>query len=273
VAIAFGAACQSLSGLNAPEPDGGADATIGPGDDDAAPGDDAATDGGADASLGNDAAFCNALDGSAVLCDDFENGIYDGGPWDLTVVNAGTLGVASSAAGAGNHELLVSIPALGGTAGYEADLRRSFALPGTSRATLTYRFAIDAPPGAGNVQLMNLFSMNPDGSYFTIFLLVTTTQIALSEKFFPPDAGAPTELDHPITFAFKSWHTAKLDVRLTSPPHMTFAIDGTNAFDGDTLTTLVPGKPVVSAGIRFAQAPTGPLTLHVDDITFSVFSK
>lgn len=263
------AACSlttSLSGLaGPPEDDAAASADVNA---------DAAADSRAhvDASDAADAApvvpYCQTVIPTPVFCDDFERTTPQGTWSSLIVGGGGVITTAPSTRGAG-RELRSVIPVFSGGGVSEAKLRRTFA--DSDVVTLSYSLRIDAAPTQGEQQAMVLMVTYPGSvDFFEAYLFVRPDGVKLVEQTFPGGGVGTGSIfkEHALTpaISFGSWQRIELTATLFKPPRLRLTIDGKVAFEGPADPFFRPGKPSVSAGIHYANGPSGPLSVRVDDL-------
>lgn len=263
------AACTlttSLSGLAGP-----------PEDADASP-PDAATDadaGSPDADAGGDGApllpYCQTLIPAPAFCDDFERASPQGA-WSLIRLGGGGALATEPSTRRAGRELNSVIPLFGDGGVSEARLLRSF--DDANEVTLSYALRVDGPPAQSVQQIMAIVvNLAVGRDFFHAYLFVRREGITLVEQTFPGGGSAGSVFrEHPldVPIRFGSWQRVTLTETLSAPPHLRLTVDGKVAFDGAADPFFRRGTPSVSAGIHYSDAPSGPLSVRVDDLFVTV---
>jgi hypothetical protein len=235
------------------------------------------TDGGIDAA---DAAptvpYCDSLVPKATFCDDFErsNATVVGSWGSRDLSGGGVVSIDPSTRTATGHELTTSIPVFAAGSISQAALHRTFD-GSAQRIKLSYALRIEAAPGQGSQQVM-LVSVSPPASnndFFQTYLFVTPSGVVLVEQTFPAGAGAggnfvQNTLSKPIVFG--QWQRIEMTVTLAAPASVLLTVDGTVAFSGAADPAYRPGQVSVAGGIHYTVTPSGPLALHIDDLSIDL---
>lgn len=276
-AAAAGAACSlaSLSDLSSGDDDGGARAKdagapdAAEGRDAGAPDDGGSTDAPADAPP--NATFCATITPKPLFCDDFERPDPKGTWGDPSLSGGGALATVPSTRGAG-RELLATIPVFGAGGVSSARMERTF--PETDEVSVSYALRVDAAPGQGGQQIMNVVVYLPaNGDFFSTYVFVRPEDITLVEQTFPGgNGGAGVFVLHPLaeTIPFGEWKRLELVIKLSAPPRLKLSVGGKVAFDGPADGFYRRGAPTLTAGVHYTNAPSGPLSVRVDDLTVDV---
>lgn len=151
-----------------------------------------------------------------------------------------------------------------------ASLERHFS--DLSEVFVSYALRIDALPGRGAPQVMNVAVTVPasNGDFFAVFVFVKPQDITLVEQTFPGGNGAAGGFTiHPLTAAPivpGTWQRVDLILKLSPPKRLKMVVGGVTAYEGTPDPFFRPGNVSVSAGVHYADAPSGPLSARVDDL-------
>jgi hypothetical protein len=213
--------------------------------------------------------FCDSLPFKPTFCDDFERTDPKGAWENVGRSGGGSVALGPSTRTPTGRELVATIPIFAAGNVSVANLTRT--LVDAQQVTLSYSMRIDAAPTQGQQQVM-LLSVTPSdgtGDFFHTYLFVSAGGVSLVEQTFPAGAAATgtfvqSSLTEPILFG--AWQRVRMTLKLSAPTHVSLAIDGKAAFDGAPDALYRPGTAGVSAGIHYSDTPSGPLSVHVDDL-------
>jgi hypothetical protein len=230
------------------------------------------TDSGVDADAGPAVPYCDSLVPKPTFCDDFErtNANVVGSWGTRSLGGGGVVTIDPSTRTATGSELNASIPVFPAGSVSQAALDRSFAGL-AQKVTLSYALRIEAAPAQGSQQIMVVAVSPPasNGDFFQTYLFVMPTGVNLVEQTFP-GGGAATgnfvqnTLTMPIIFG--KWQRIEMTLTLTTPTSILLTIDGAVAFNGVADPAFKPGSVTVNNGIHYTNTPSGPLSLHIDDL-------
>ena len=195
--------------------------------------------------------------------------LYDlQGSWDQEVLGSGgMLAIEPSTRTAQGRELHATIPFFTGGGVSQAHLARL--LPATTAITISYALRIDSAPPQGTQQAMNVRIEYGGGEFAATYLYVHPDAVAFVEQTFPLDASTMGDFaEHPLAvpIVFGTWQRITVTMTLGASPRHTVTIDGAIAYDAPADPFFRAGMPEVAAGIDYSAAPTGPLSLRVDDL-------
>ncbi len=266
---------DDLSNGGAVTDDGGPSTdAITSGNDSGAPGADAPmpppTDGGGTES-GPAVPYCQTVVPAPTFCDDFERSDVNG-LWNNEVLGAGgQLAIDPSTRTAQGRELHATIPFFTGGGVSNAHLSRD--LVSASAVTVSYALRIDSAPPQGVQQAMNVRILYDAGEFAATYLFIHPDNVTFVEQTFPQGAAAMgVFMEHPLAHpvVFGTWQRITVTMTLGASPRHTVTIDGMVAYDAAADPFFRAGKPQIAGGIDYSDAPTGPLSLRVDDLYVSL---
>lgn len=230
------------------------------------------TDGGIDADAGPTLPFCDSLVPKPTFCDDFERANANVvGSWGArSLSGGGVVTIDPSTRMATGRELNASIPVFPAGSVSQAALDRSFTGL-VQKVTLSYALRIEAAPEQGSQQVMVVAVSPPasNGDFFQTYLFVMPSGVILVEQTFPGGAGgAGNFVQNPLTtpIVFGKWQRIEMTLTLTTPTSILLTVDGAVAFNGVADAAFKPGSITVNNGIHYTDTPSGPLSLHIDDL-------
>jgi hypothetical protein len=210
--------------------------------------------------------FCQTVVPAPAFCDDFERSDLKG-TWDTEVLGAGgVLAIEPSTRTAQGHELHATIPFFTGGGISQAHLSRNLSV--ASAVTLSYALRIDSAPPQGAQQAMNV-RIVVEGDFASTYLLIHPDAVSFVEQTFPQDASTMSVfIEHPLAHPvlFGTWQRITVTTTLGASPRHTVSIDGVVAYDAPADPFFRTGLPEIVAGIDYSVAPTGPLSVRVDDL-------
>jgi hypothetical protein len=225
--------------------------------------------GGADS--GPSVPYCQTVVPAPTFCDDFERSDVNG-VWTNEVLGAGgQLAIEPSTRTAQGRELHATIPFFTGGGISNAHLSRDLAA--ATAVTVSYALRIDSAPPQGVQQAMNVRILYDGGEFAATYLYIHPDGVTFVEQTFPQDASTMSEflehaLAHPIVFG--TWQRVTVTTTLGASPRHTGTIDGAVAYDAPADPFFRTGRPQIAGGIDYSGAPTGPLSLRVDDLYVSL---
>ncbi|MEA2746686.1 MAG: hypothetical protein QOI41_829 [Myxococcales bacterium] len=229
-------------------------------------------DAGIDAEAGPAVPYCDSLVPKPTFCDDFERPNSDVvGSWGVrSLSGGGVVTIGPSTRTATGSELEASIPVFDAGSVSQAALDRTFTGL-VQKATLSYALRIEAAPGQGSQQLMVVSVAPPasGGDFFQTYLFVMPSGVILVEQTFPNGGtGGGNFVQNPLTvpIVFGKWQRIEMTVTLTAPASILLTVDGVVAFNGVADPAYKPGQVVVDNGIHYTNTPSGPLSVHIDDL-------
>lgn len=229
------------------------------------------TDGGIDADAGPSVPYCDSLVPTPTFCDDFERTNANViGSWSTrSLRGGGVVTIDPSTRTATGSELHTSIPVFAAGSVSEAALNRTF-LGSAQQIKLSYALRIESAPGEGGQQVMAVSVAPPasNNEFFQAYLYVRPTGVILVEQTFPGDGGSGNFVQHPLAtpIHFGVWQRIEMTVTLTAPASILLTVDGAVAFNGVADPAYKPGQVSVGSGIHYTITPSGPLSLHLDDL-------